>query len=251
MDFQSETSSDLGQDDMSCCSYSSGWERSSSSEYFDMTDNEFYPESDQDMSDQEPIANLWKQPSSTGATKIFDMEYTCELISLTNNKNKNNTVSNHENETGATNTNTMTITDNPWKKQPQTPSNTTVDPWAFLDAMNKPETKKMPVHNNRHTHNHNRQQSQQPRTTIDNSNTNKLCKYKNDCRMNKHNNCNMIHSLQEWKPRVCRFNKGCRRKNVCGYYHTDTPLHEYLRILINTEDTIYAKNAMLYQKYLQ
>lgn len=279
MDFQSDTSSDAGHDNMSCCSYSSGWERSSSSEYLDTTtdneddiidtttDNEAEDIVDSNK-DQEAILirkNLWRQPQSTGGTKLFDMEYKCELVSLTHK----NQIPHLDHDTDSDSidpitltTETITNTENPWKK-PTSPI-TNIDPWAFLDSLNKPEIKKTinNRHNNNqhrnsnnnhhHQHQHHRQQPQQqpPRSTIDNSNTNKLCKYKNDCRMNKNKSCNMIHSLQEWKPRVCRFNKGCRRKNQCGYYHTDMPLNEYLRILIITEDTIYAKNAALYQKYL-
>jgi hypothetical protein len=59
----------------------------------------------------------------------------------------------------------------------------------------------------------------------------------------------MVHTLEEWNPKVCHLNARCKRKNECGFYHTETTKEVHLSTLIKTQDTIYHKNAGLYQKY--
>lgn len=236
------------QDDMcSCDSYSSGWERSSTSEYLESTCTE-------DVVDDDfcAMGEFYIPPISTGATKIFDMEYKCDLVVLPNpyrkvvveeNKNNHSVVIGHEvnliQETAPSLT-TTTIT-NPWKEIKNIDQQHQEDPWKFLEVKKEVLTAPRSVP---------KAVMEKKKIVIDNSNTNKLCKYKNDCRMNKTNSCTMVHSLAEWKPRICRFNNGCRRKNSCGYYHTEMPLKEYLRLMLNTKDSMYAKNAVLYQKYM-
>jgi len=90
-------------------------------------------------------------------------------------------------------------------------------------------------------------QHRQPRSNHPPSN--KLCKYAKDCRMNKEKRCTMVHTLEEWNPKVCHLNARCKRKNECGFYHTETTKEVHLSTLIKTQDTIYHKNAGLYQKY--
>jgi hypothetical protein len=226
-------------------SYSSGWERSSTSEYWGSSDTEDFVDDENYCSRED----FYAPPKRTGKPTLFDVEYKCELVVLPNpyKQNKNNTKKQEEMIQIAESSSVEQTIEaiNPWKKE-ETPSGASVDPWKFLDDMKKPAEK--------HTREPRREREREERRKIsrpiDNSNTNKLCKYKGDCRMNKNNNCNMIHSLAEWKPRVCRFNNNCKRKAGCGYYHTDTPIAEYLKIMMKTRDTIYAQNSALYTQYL-
>lgn len=232
----------------SCDTYSSGWERSSTTEYLDSTDTEeeevavvdrFYGKDD-----------FYVPLRSTGATKIFDMEYKCDLIVLPHPYRRNQNQQYKEEEKQQEQSSQEEEEEiqqepvNPWKKV-EPSSVPPEDPWKFLEAM-KEETKKPHTREMSTTRPPHAKRS----TPIDNSNTNKLCKYKGDCRMKKNNHCTMVHALSEWKPRICRFNHTCKRKRTCGYYHTDTPVSEYLRTMIQTKNTIYADNAALYEKYL-
>lgn len=247
MSSQSSTHSRVAPNDQDeVCSYSSGWERSSSSEYMDLTDNEEYEENEFC-----PMGAFYTPYKTTGATKIFDMDYECDLVVLPHPyrrkeepvvaaENKNNTDEPPEAAAAAAPINPT----NPWKRVE--PSATPVDPWSFLNAHKEKERPRRPVPQR----NSNTSPAGGTRLVVDNSNTNKLCKYKDDCRMNKNNSCNMAHSLSKWKPKLCRFNNGCRRKASCSYYHTGVTLSEYLRVMIQTPETIYAKNAALYKKYL-
>ena len=238
MNSQSSGYSSDSQDDLSCASYSSGWERSSTTDYFDSSDTELELE----------LENT-KEPFYEDGTKIFDLDYECKLVVLPNPYKKQTIVDliveEDKQDQEADKTDFITTT-NPWKK---VEGSFAKDPWEFLE---KPATPPAPTlkflpkttERSHHPH-HNHHQK------IDNSNTNKLCKYKTECRMNRNNNCNMVHSLADWKPKICRFNNGCRRKKSCSYYHTETPIAEYLRLMISTDSTIYAKNSALYEKYLK
>lgn len=245
MSSQSSVSSELfdDQDEIcSCGTYSSGWERSSVSDYFDSTDTE------ESFDDNDFCANgeFYTPPKKTGKPTLFDMEYKCELVVLPNPyikpiKTEEKAVVVAPVEVVVEEPKTIA---NPWKNIKQT---TSEDPWKFLEEINKPIKKAIePKKEEKKKH----QQNPNRSSSIDNSNTNKLCKYKDECRMNKNNNCSMVHSLSAWKPRICRFNNACKRKNLCGYYHTNTPIQEYLKIMMKTTDTIYAKNSTLYEKYL-
>lgn len=233
------------QDDISCASYSSGWERSStSSDYWD---------SSSEYGEEELTAvpvERFEQPKRTGKPTLFDMEYKCELVVLPNpylqkTHAEQKTLPVKEVEEIQEEPETVPVAVNPWKPVETTSPSQTKDPWKFLEEMNKPAEKERP---------HREPRREERRRTlsrpIDNSNTNKLCKYKGECRMNKNHNCNMVHDLSAWKPRICRFNNSCKRKNQCGYYHTDMPLADYLRIMMKSPDSIYAKNSSLYEKYL-
>lgn len=124
------------------------------------------------------------------------------------------------------------------------------DPWAFLENPVQENPKRTSsVSNNHHQHASNSSNSS---NSLSNQNidTNRLCKYKDECRMNKNGRCYMIHSLAEWKPRMCKFMARCRRKQSCGYHHPDIPIKDYLQLMINRQDSIYAKNASLYSLYL-
>lgn len=251
----SDVSSDAGYNedhDMdetnSMHSYSSGWERSSTTEYLDSD-----PETEEGDDYFCAKGEFYTPYKSSGKTVSID--YKCELVVLPNPYEKLHTKQKEEKhvlqdmEPVVEDTNATTIT-NPWKKIDPLENNGD-DCWKFLDEIEKkkqpPRHQRAPVHNNR-TDDKKRTHTQ--RHTIDNSNTNKLCKYKGECRMNKNNSCSMVHSLAEWRPRVCRFNIRCKRKTQCGYYHTDTPVVDYLRVMIKATDTIYAKNSALYEKYL-
>jgi hypothetical protein len=122
------------------------------------------------------------------------------------------------------------------------PVNIERDPWAFLE---KPIQAK-PRNVSSASNNQNRQHS----SSFQNVDTNRLCKYKDECRMNRNGRCYMVHSLEEWKPRMCKFLVRCRRKQSCGYHHPDVPIKDYLQLMINKQDSIYAKNASLYSLYL-
>lgn len=209
--------------------YSSGWERSSTSEDLPETEEEedkYYIGAKGDF-----------DPPSPYITGISDVGYKCEYVVLRNPYLNQPKEEKHESLDDDSIVESSSPEVKTWKKLEN--EGNFEDPWKFLEDM-KPKPQERHVENRR-----------PPQKPIDNSNTNKLCKYKNECRMNKNNNCNMVHSLAEWKPRICRFNQGCRRKRNCGYYHTDTPLAEYLKSMIHTKDTIYAKNSVLYEKYLQ
>lgn len=225
-------------DQASSCSYSSGWERSSSSDLLYMTDVEDHPD------DFCAVGEFYTPPRSTGAVKVFDMEYKCELVRLPVPWSKPRPAPEPKEESEDSEEEQVKAAEakNPWAKVE--PAAVPVDPWAFLEPPKEVVRRAPPRERERE------RKPAPPSTRIDNSNTNKLCKHKNDCRMNRHNNCNMVHSLQEWRPRVCRFNNSCKRKTACGYYHTNTPVKEYLRVMIGIPDTIYAKNAQYYSKYL-
>lgn len=236
---RSEASSDHEEfldDGASNCSYSSGWERSSSSDHLCASDT--------DDDDFCAAGEFYKPPRSTGAVKIFDTEYKCELVVLPVPWSKPQPAPlpqpKQAEEVSSTTTNAEPKV--PWAKVEPTAA---ADPWAFLEPPPPP-----PPPPKREIRRERERERKPPSSRIDNSNTNKLCKHKNDCRMNKHHNCNMVHALQEWKPRVCRFNNSCKHKATCSYYHTNTPLKDYLRAMIKTPDTIYAKNVQYYSKYL-
>lgn len=156
---------------------------------------------------------------------------------------------------------------NPWKKVEVVVRK---DPWAFLEEK-KPKCVPPPSRSpnvssttrpHRDAHYQQQQRPQQPSTkkspthsssspssksSKDNS---KLCKYKNECRMNRDGRCTMVHTLKEWCPRLCKFNTRCNKKMNCGYYHQDIPLKDFLSHMIKKKDTIYQKNSSFYEKYL-
>lgn len=247
-----DSNSDIGEYDIhdekdelsSLATYSSGWERSSTSEYLESTDTE-----DDDYDAYPNEKEIVQPPPQKKFGKIFDFQYECPLVLLPNpyTKQYKQEIPSIEIPDVAP-VEPKIVVSTPWKKIEGTPQE---DCWKFLEKPRPPPNKER-ERERRPPPSHHREErkKQQTRSAIDNSNTNKLCKYKGECRMNKNNNCTMVHSLTEWKPRVCRFNNACKRKNVCGYYHTDTPTGEYLRVMIRTADTIYAKNAPMYEKYL-
>lgn len=281
--YYSDTSIDACDNDAdeisSVGSYSSGWERSSATEYFDSTD-----------SDDDFCANGEFYVPHKSSGKKVDVEYKCELVVLPNPYTKINTIQEDEEDTDdayfvASQTDEVVeetkepTTKNKGSKILVLPATTPqqdkpplveppiTNPWEEIDPLERKEEdcwkflektvekqqappRREKQHHHHHKEERDRRKPPQQRHTIDNSNTNKLCKYKGDCRMNRNNHCSMVHSLEEWKPRICRFNNGCKRKKTCGYYHTETPLSEYLRVMINIPDTIYAKNSSLYEKYL-
>lgn len=206
--------------------YSSGWERSSTSEDLpemeEEKDKSYYIGAKDDFVQSTPYI-----------TGITDVGYKCEYVVL-----RNPYLKKPEEDTEESSDDSI-VEPLPEVKTWKKVEGHYEDPWKFLEEL-KPKPQERPIVEHRRP----------PQKPIDNSNTNKLCKYKTECRMNKNNNCNMVHSLAEWKPRICRFNQGCRRKRNCGYYHTDTPLAEYLKSMIHTKETIYAKNSVLYEKYL-
>jgi hypothetical protein len=227
-------------DNCSCDSYSSGWERSSvSDEYWGSTSTE---EKDDDFC---AMGEFYVPPQQTTGIKIFDLEYKCDLVVLPHPYKKKDIGRDDEKPVfplpSPQSVPSSPVCVNPWKKI-ETEGCVEEDPWKFLEAKKEVPPPPPPAP---------KAVAERKKQVIDNSNTNKLCKYKGDCRrMNRHHSCTMVHSLAEWKPRICRFNNGCRRKSSCGYYHTETSLKEYLRVMIATKDSIYAKNSALYEKYL-
>lgn len=256
------------QDDLSCTSYSSGWERSSTTDYFESSDteqeNDLWEPTDTEQENgdcgqaviQKPKPFYTPVKRSKDGVKIFDMEYECKLVVLPNPYTKQFATTSDtrmdedeetEEEQQDMDTAQPTDTANPWKKVEGTFSE---NPWEFLEKPpTPPPTLKFLTKPSERVHHHHHHPP--PHQKIDNSNTNKLCKYKTECRMNRNNNCNMVHSLSDWKPKICRFNNGCRRKKSCAYYHTETPIAEFLKLMISTDNTIYAKNSSLYEKYLK
>lgn len=159
----------------------------------------------------------------------------------------------------------------PWKKVEIVKRK---DPWAFLEPPKPVPPPPRPIpppredYRRRPPQSRNNYQNSPPNRTqrhtpVENktSHTNgvapggrdpsKLCKYKDDCRMNKNGKCTMVHSLKEWKPRLCNFNTRCNRKGVCGYYHQDLQVRDFLVQMIKRKETIYQKNSVFYEKYLK
>lgn len=234
----------LDQDDLSCRTYSSGWERSSTSDYWESS-SEYADDDDDNFTTH---VERFEQPKRTGKPTLFDMEYKCELVVLPNPYHNTHAEQKclpiKQDEDIQVQPEDVPVAMNPWK--PINTTSPTEDPWKFLEDMNKPAAgKERPIREPRREER--RKTISRP---IDNSNTNKLCKYKNECRMNKNNNCNMVHELSAWKPRICRFNNNCKRKSQCGYYHTDISLADYLRVMMKVPDSLYAKYSVLYEKYL-
>lgn len=144
-----------------------------------------------------------------------------------------------------------------WKKidYTETPA---PDPWAFLEQTKEIKKKINPQRKEREDTRRKPPRPPRPSSSsrpsllapIDNSQTNRLCKYKDACRMNREGKCSMVHSIDQWKPRICRFQSNCSRKNECGYYHPDTSPRQYLAVMLKKQDSIYHSNANLYEKYL-
>lgn len=149
-----------------------------------------------------------------------------------------------------------------WKKidYTETPA---PDPWAFLEEAKetkkktslqrreKDDMRRKPPRSSRPSSSLTTSSSRQSLLNpIDNSQTNRLCKYKDACRMNREGRCSMVHSIDQWKPRICRFQSNCSRKDGCGYYHPDIPPRQYLAVMLKKTDSIYYSNANLYEKYL-
>lgn len=230
----------------SCDTYSSGWDRSSTTEYWDSSSD--YENDDDEEYHHHKKEVVAKPKTLQSKSIITDIEYKCELVVLPNPYLKFKTAQQTpqvvvEEEKETEEEEEKIPATNPWKMDNSPPPQQVEDPWKFLEEMNKSTEKERPKEHKRED----RHKTAVSRP-IDNSNTNKLCKYKDECRMNKNNQCNMVHTLSAWKPRICRFNHNCKRK--CGYYHTNTPISDYLRTMIHAPDTIYAKNAALYEKYL-
>lgn len=244
--------------------YSSGWDDSTTTDYFEPSDDEqeFYD----DFCSKDDFYIPHK--ANPNKEKVFEREYKCELTTLSRRIFQHQPCNTISNETIKTEMNKkeVVVPTNPWKIIDK--NIPTEDPWKFLETkekekkrMNNPTQKQQQHHRNDNRNNNYRRNDNRHRqdnrkkpvsllNPIDNSNTNKLCKYKNECMMNRNGTCTMVHKLSEWKPRVCRLYSTCKRKNMCGYYHNDIGNKEYLRQLIRTKDTMYAKNAALYEKYL-
>jgi hypothetical protein len=166
----------------------------------------------------------------------------------------------------------------PWAKIDMTAPTKPHDPWAFLEEKKAipplPPNRRPPTshfHSSDRRHNHHNHQQSSPTTTtkhpntaptkhVPNNNNNndnitpdpsKLCKYKDQCRMNKNGRCTMVHTLKEWKPRLCKFNTRCNRKTQCGYYHQDQNTREFLVAMLKKKDSIYEKNSTFYEKYVK
>lgn len=76
----------------------------------------------------------------------------------------------------------------------------------------------------------------------------RLCIHGKDCKNKK--KCMRSHTLDEWQPNICRFNKRCRN-NKCLYYHEGDDKTSYLSNIINsTKDQMafYSKNKTMYIK---
>lgn len=200
-------------------SYSSEWDRDSSSDYYDS-------ESDEPRRERPRIY----RPISPLEELNFD------LVTLPRPTFKHVVWGGEEKKEEKTNEEEKKIVKapiNPWKKIDKNivPP---YDPWAFLEKKPEPPQQKQ-------------EKQQQEKQQQEN---NKLCKYRNECQMNKRGNCNMVHSVNDWRPRICRFDTTCRRKNTCGYHHSDVPIRIFLANMIKKRDTIYNKNSSLYSKYL-
>jgi len=72
-----------------------------------------------------------------------------------------------------------------------------------------------------------------------------LCVNRSDCQ------CIYAHSLTEWIPKQCNFQKKCFKNEKCPYIHEHKETKEcYLKRMLQTEDTFYFKNKHKFSKYL-
>ena len=117
----------LDQDDLSCRTYSSGWERASISD--DWESSSEYADDD-DFTIQ--ASERFEQPKSTGKPTLFDMEYKCELVVLANPyKNtyaEQKSVTMKEAEEIQEKPEDVPVATNPWKPM-NTNSPPPEDPW--------------------------------------------------------------------------------------------------------------------------
>ena len=67
-----------------------------------------------------------------------------------------------------------------------------------------------------------------------------------------HDDCMFSHSLDEWNPSVCRFNKQCKKANECKFFHNETETKEsYLHRSLQIQGSFYNKfSKNLYKLYL-
>ena len=71
--------------------------------------------------------------------------------------------------------------------------------------------------------------------------------------INTHQNCNCsyAHSLTEWRPKTCNFQKTCKKGKSCPYFHNfSEDKSMYLKRMIKTNDSFYFKNATKFSKYI-
>ena len=76
----------------------------------------------------------------------------------------------------------------------------------------------------------------------------RLCKFGLKC-MSKHN-CMRVHSLNEWTPNMCHYDKKCRMNERCKFLHSKETKHDYLtRIIQQKDNNFYFSNQHLYLKH--
>jgi hypothetical protein len=63
-----------------------------------------------------------------------------------------------------------------------------------------------------------------PETTFRNT---KLCNFGESCKK-RGKGCNYAHTLEEFSPVECRFQKTCKNRQVCGFKHGDESKEEFL-----------------------
>lgn len=90
-------------------------------------------------------------------------------------------------------------------------------------------------------------------TTTHNSEKTRLCIYGKHCKTN--GQCTRAHTLDEWEPNICRFNKRCKN-NKCLYYHEGDDKKSYLSNIIESKKDKMAfysksKNKAMYIKNYQ
>lgn len=74
----------------------------------------------------------------------------------------------------------------------------------------------------------------------------RICKFAAKCSFKS--KCGRAHAYNEWEPRKCHFTKGCKSMRTCRYIHDKESKSEYLRRIVQIEDTFYNKNKEIYLK---
>jgi hypothetical protein len=75
----------------------------------------------------------------------------------------------------------------------------------------------------------------------------RLCKFGKRC-VSK-NKCDRVHTLDEWDPNMCHYDKKCRILKKCRFLHTRETKPDYLKRIIQQEDNkFYFGNQHLYLK---
>lgn len=75
----------------------------------------------------------------------------------------------------------------------------------------------------------------------------RLCKFGKSC-TNKKSNCGRCHGYHEWRPPQCKWVGKAEHLKSCHRIHENESKMEYLKRMVNMENTFYSKNKEIYLK---